>query len=119
MTDRKTYFIDIDGTLVHHHNNFETSLDSACELLVLAGAKEKTIKWHCEGHMIILTTARPGSTRELTERQLNLAGIVYNRLIMDLGAGPRILINDYVGAKNLKAIAYNVARNIDGLSQIP
>ena len=115
MVERKTYFIDIDGTLLHHHQDFTQSLETD-ELLALPGAKKKTIQWHCEGSMLILTTARPESTRALTERQLQLAGIIYDTLIMGIGSGERILINDYSDPHKLKARAFNVNRNIDGLT---
>ncbi len=112
---RKTYFIDIDGTILEHIEDFE-NITRYKTLPALPGAREKTVKWHCEGHMIILTTARPESLREITKEQLHNAGIVYDMLIMGIGAGERILINDYV--KTPKALAYNVLRNKDGILNI-
>lgn len=115
---RKTYFIDLDGTLLEHILDFE-NIYNYPKLRALPGAKEKTMKWHCQGHLIILTTARPESLRYLTEVQLRNAEIVYDELIMGIGSGERILINDYVDPLGDKAIAYNVERNIDGLHYIP
>ena len=44
--------------------------------------------------MIILTTGRKEGMRRITEQQLENAGIVYDRLIMGIGGGIRVLIND-------------------------
>ena len=112
---RKTYLIDVDGSILEHIEDFE-NITRYKTLPALPGAKEKTVKWHCEGHMIILTTARPESLREITKEQLHNAGIVYDMLIMGIGSGPRILINDYV--KEHKAFAYNILRNKEGIINI-
>jgi ribonucleotide monophosphatase NagD (HAD superfamily) len=115
---RSTYFIDIDGTLLEHIEDFE-NIDNYDSLRALPGAKEKTSKWHCEGHMIILTTARPESLRRLTEKQLRKAGVIYDMIIMGIGAGPRTLINDYQEGKDQKAYSYNVLRNVEGIKNVP
>ena len=111
----RVYFIDIDGTLLHYPPNFKDSINTEY-LEALPGASEKTIKWHCEGYQIILVTARPECLREITEKQLKNAMIVYDRLIMGIGSGERYLINDYATGTCGKAYAYNVERNIEGLS---
>lgn len=115
--NRKTYFVDIDGTLCIQPDDFNETLNTK-ELIYLADAVEKLTKWHCQGHMIILTTARPESMRELTKVQLQNGGVVYDLLIMGIGAGPRILINDMVEGQMPKALAHNVIRNADGLQNI-
>lgn len=114
---RKTFFIDIDGTLLYHEENFE-EVAFAKELPRLKDSKEMTVRWHCEGHMIILTTARPECMRPVTELQLHNAGILYDKLVMGVGSGDRILINDHEPNGPSKARAYSVRRNIDGLSKI-
>lgn len=114
---RKCFFIDIDGTILEHIQDFE-NITKYRTLPALPGAREKTVEWHCKGHQIILTTARPESLREITEEQLHNAGVIYDMLLMGIGSGPRILINDIAIAGTEKAIAYNVKRNIDGLQHI-
>lgn len=114
---RKTFFIDIDGTLLEHLWDF-AEVSERKELRALPGAREKTVKWHCEGHMIIITTARAESLRAITELQLHNAGIVYDKLIMGIGSGDRILINDSEPGMPKKTQAYDVKRNIDGLAKI-
>ena len=113
--DRKTFFIDIDGTLVFQPEDFHESVSTE-HLKPLPGAVEKLMQWHCDGHLIILTTARPESLRELTKVQLKNLGLMYDRLIMGIGHGPRILINDYVNI--YKASSYNVFRNKEGIESI-
>lgn len=115
---RRTYFLDIDGTLLKHVKDFE-NIHQYPTLEALPQAKEKTNEWHCQGHMIILTTARAESLRLLTETQLQNAGIVYDLLLMGIGAGPRIVVNDIeCESSENKAFSYNVVRNIDGLSNV-
>ena len=115
--ERKTYFIDIDGTLCFQPEDFNETLNTK-ELLLLSDASEKLVKWHCQGHMIVLTTARPESMRLLTKLQLENSNILYDVLLMGVGCGPRILINDMVEGQMPKAFAHNVVRNVDGLQNI-
>tara|TARA_R110000772_G_scaffold149693_3_gene260398 strand:+ start:941 stop:1324 length:384 start_codon:yes stop_codon:yes gene_type:complete len=121
--ERKTYFLDIDGTLLYHIGEFKYIRDYKA-LQALPGARSKTCQWHCEGHLIIIVTARPESLRNITVEQLDNAGVFYDQLMMGVGAGPRILVNDiaedYHTNENsvTKAIAYNVTRNQDGIEDV-
>ena len=112
----KTFFIDIDGTLLYHVDDFSKILED--DLPSLPDAAEKIGKWHCQGHTIIITTGRTESMRGITIKQLDNAGIVYDQLVMGLTIGVRVLINDYVPDTHCKAEARNVRRNIDGLTNI-
>ena len=57
MVDKKsTIFCDIDGT-IFKYRKFETYETSSVD--VLPEVKEKLESWSKEGHMVILTTARP------------------------------------------------------------
>ena len=65
-----------------------------------------------EGCYIILMTGRRESVRKDTERQLSSNGIIYNTLIMNVGGGVRVLINDRkADRKDDTAIAICVERN--------
>ena len=89
----KTIFCDIDGTLLEHFppgSNFY-EFDSKA----LPGVIDKLIEWDKKGYKVILTTGRKESMRKFTERQLEQAGIFYDMLIMGIGGGVRVLINDY------------------------
>jgi hypothetical protein len=115
--ERKTYFVDIDGTLVYQPTDFNETVNTET-LIPLPNTANKLMEWHCNGSLIILTTARPESMRDLTNKQLTNLGFIYDRLIMGIGCGPRILVNDTLDTSFPKAIAYNVARNNEGLSNI-
>ena len=91
MEKKNTIFCDIDGTLFEYRK-FETYQTSKPKLL--EGVKEKMDQWKKDGHMIILTTARPEWLREHTVSELELHDLPYDRLIMEIERGPRFLIND-------------------------
>ena len=107
----KTIFCDIDGTLFYHHGNLYKQITEDPELLPFV--KEKMVEWDRKGYNIILVTGRKESCREQTELQLRQAGIFYDRLIMGLGGGERILINDLKPhSEKETATAINLKRNI-------
>ncbi len=111
----KTVFCDIDGTLLHHSGNI---LENLSQQPILANVAETIRQWDKLNYTIILTTGRKESTRSLTEKQLQDAGIVYHQLIMNLPNGPRVIINDKKehGIENT-AYAINVVRN-EGLANV-
>ena len=89
----KTIFCDIDGTLWNHPGGAcEQSLIEKHELL--PNTREAINLWEKLGYKIILTTGRKEILREKTTKELLRLGIVYDELIMGLGGGERILIND-------------------------
>ena len=91
MEKKKTIFCDIDGTLFQYRK-FESYQTTDCVLL--PGVKEKFDEWKSQGHMIILTTARPEYLRDHTIKELKTHNLLYDRLIMEIERGPRYLIND-------------------------
>jgi hypothetical protein len=65
-----------------------------------------------EGHMIILTTARPDYLRRHTVKELEENEVPYHKLIMEIERGPRYLINDMdPNNPGERAIAINVERD--------
>tara|TARA_B100000085_G_scaffold208090_1_gene191862 strand:+ start:413 stop:1135 length:723 start_codon:yes stop_codon:yes gene_type:complete len=93
MDRPKTIFCDIDGTLWNHVGG--VSEQSAClHHKLLPNTKDAIDKWDRLGYCIILTTGRKESLRSKTEAELLKSGIVYDKLIMGIGGGVRILIND-------------------------
>jgi len=96
----KTWFVDIDGTLLIHKSNKE--LDQMIE--------ENGVKSHLyetpiieavsfinnlpKGDRVILTTARDNRHLAHTMRTLHHFDIRYNQIVDSLGAGPRIVVND-------------------------
>jgi hypothetical protein len=89
----KTIFSDIDGTLIEHISPFK-STNPNHKMKLLPGTLEKLQDWDMKGYYIILTTGRKESMRKSTEIQLAEVGIMYDQLIMGIGGGIRVLIND-------------------------
>lgn len=107
----KTIFCDIDGTLVEHSAP-DVSSKPDYKLKVLKGTIDKLLEWDKKGYNIILTTGRKESLREITKKQLSEAGIFYDELIMGIGGGERILINDKKPNGESYARALNIERNL-------
>lgn len=109
MEKKETYFVDIDGT-IFQYRKFETY--SETEAVVIPSTKRYLQQKRDQGHMIILTTARPEDLRDFTTSELAKNNIPYDRLIMGIERGPRYLINDLDPDKpGKRAIAINVKRN--------
>ncbi len=111
MTDirPKTIFCDIDGTLIKH-NRPGNLCKSDTE--ILEGTIEKLHEWDKKGYNIILTTGRKESLRKATEEQMRSCGIFYDQLIMGIGGGIRVVINDLKPDENFEtALAINLVRN--------
>ena len=127
----KTWFIDIDGTIVKHLYN--DALEEAIESL---GENSHTLETPIKSSInflnkipeedtIILTTARDSKHKDHTLRMLENFDIRYDDIMFDLRAGPRCVVNDIKpagtagNAAPLKtAFALNVERDkgIDPLS---
>ena len=114
MSKPKTIFCDLDGTLCYYPYSADMgNYDFDKQILKpLPGTLKKLWEWDKAGHVIILTTGRKEGMRESTERQLREAGIIYDRLIMGIGGGIRVLINDLKSDGEDTAIAINLKRDI-------
>ena len=88
----KTWFIDIDGTLVKHLENKE--IDEGTEEELLPYTLEFLEGIEKRGDYIILTTARLEEHRQVTEKMLEEFGIKYDQIIFGIGSRERIVIND-------------------------
>ena len=126
----KTWFIDIDGTVVKHSNN-----ERIDEAISKAGKQSYLFEKPIERSVrfldaipntdtIILTTARDSRHEEHTVKMLKHYNIRYDRIIFDLRSGPRYLINDAkpIGSPGNKepiktAFAINVERD-KGIEQL-
>lgn len=110
----KTYFFDIDGTIVKNLSYEDLELhvkDPTFIQELLPGVKKFFISLK-ENDIVIFTTARSTVYREMTIRTLKYHNIKYKQLIMDLPSGERYLINDTVNFFYKKSIAINVLRNV-------
>lgn len=106
----KTIICDIDGTLVRHLSP-DKNTDENVDLEILPGTIEKLMEWDIKGYNIILITGRRESMRVSTEKQLAKIGIFYDKLIMGIGGGDRILINDKKPNGRDTAFSVNIERN--------
>ena len=110
----KTLFIDLDGCVFKHPGNMNNITE---DQEVLPNVHTKFSEWQSVGCTIIIATGRPESMRELTKKQLQINGLVYDQLVMGLKNYPRILINDQKPNGTNTAIGYCIDRNV-GLGEI-
>jgi hydroxymethylpyrimidine pyrophosphatase-like HAD family hydrolase len=108
MAKKCTIFCDIDGTLFEYrkYGTYET-----IPVVKIQETIDIINKAYDDGHYIILTTARPKTTREHTEKELLANNVNYHELIMGIARGTRILINDNEISNVNKAYAFCVERN--------
>ena len=114
MKKKCAIFCDIDGTLIKYRE-FSTYKSTKAE--PITNTIKEINRAFNKGHNIILTTARPEYLRFHTLRELNKLNIQYHMLLMSIGRGPRILINDNKLSNKSRAYAINVERDI-GMSSI-
>ena len=106
----KTLFIDIDGTVLKHMHSISDVYEEPPE--VLPNVVAKINEWDSHGHKIIFVTARKESTRDITEQQLRQFGLAWDQLVMGVGGGTRVLVNDKLNKNDLdRAIGVNVVTN--------
>ena len=120
----KTWFVDIDGTLFKHRTNVELDYiipeygtESHLQEEPLPEAID-FINGLPKKDRVILTTARESRHLAHTIRALHYFNVRYNKIVDELGAGPRIVVNDIkpegsAGNKNDLDTAYgmNVERD--------
>ena len=109
MNKPKTIICDIDGVLLEHRNQ---GLSSQLNSAPLDGTLKKINEWDAKGYNIILITGRRESLRKRTEEQLSMYDIFYDQLVMGVGGGDRIIINDRKpNSDRDTAYAINLNRN--------
>ena len=106
---RKTLFIDIDGTMFRHQGTFSNIALKTPQLM--PGVRDKMDQWCSDECTIVLTTARRESQRSKTEKQLDDLGVPYDHLVMGIGKGKRIIINDRRPNGDDTAASININRN--------
>lgn len=105
----KTIILDLDGTVFFHHGTLREQIQHPPELL--PGIHERFKEWDQNGYNIIILTGRRESMRSLTEQQLASHGLAYDQLVMGVGGGVRILVNDRKSNGEQTAFSVNVPRN--------
>lgn len=106
-----TFFVDIDGTLVKYRKFQELS---TAKLEPISEVIDFINKSFDNGSHIIITTARPESYRNYTINELNEIGVKYHQIVMGLGRGTRIVINDKDPQKPEidRAVGVNLIRDL-------
>jgi mannose-6-phosphate isomerase-like protein (cupin superfamily) len=106
----KTIFCDIDGTITHHHGDITKNILEAPT--ALPNVLDTFKRWDKSNYNIILTTGRKESYRDQTEKQLQSLGLPYDKLLMGIPNGDRVIINDKKpnGIENT-TYAINLVRN--------
>lgn len=112
----KTWFIDIDGTIVKHMGDDDIEKlinEKKGRSHLYEKAIPKSVKFINslpKDDVVVLTTARNPKVEHHTLKMLKRFKIRYDKIIFDLNPGPRYLINDtYKGA--LTAYSINVTRD--------
>lgn len=114
----KTYFLDLDGICFSHMGNqFQKVITGDIEQELLPGVSEFFQKASEQGANIILTTGRPESYREFTEKQLLKHGLWWTQLVMNLKNWKRVLINDTKSDGSISAFSHSLPRD-EGLNSI-
>ncbi len=101
----KTWFFDIDGTIVKHNGYKIDGYDS-----FLPGAKE-FLQSIPDKDMVIFITARTDEFKQMTIDFLQANGIRYDRIIFNAPYGERILVNDRKPSGLNVSIAINTERD--------
>lgn len=106
-----TIFCDIDGVLFKHRDHSTCDPD---ENETLKGVQQ--LKQLYKDHMIVLTTARSEKFRDQLVHLLEAKNVPFDKLVMGLPSGPRVLVNDRKPSKPFtrQATACEIFRN-DGL----
>ncbi|MDE6817158.1 MAG: hypothetical protein K2P71_14170 [Lachnospiraceae bacterium] len=111
-TMAKTWFFDLDGTIVKH-NGYKTDGKDT----LLSGAKQ-----YLEGlpdcDRVVLVTSRTEEYREETLRFLKENHIRYDEILFNLPMGERIIVNDRKPSGLDMAVALNMERDQFNLPNI-
>jgi hypothetical protein len=111
-----TLFVDIDGTLVKYRKFSELAEST---LIPIQDVIDYVNNHHDNGSVVVITTARPDSYRLFTKQELDTLGVRYSQLIMEMGRGTRVILND-IDPENPelpRAIGINLERD-GGLKDI-
>ena len=107
---RRTYFIDLDGTLVKWHKDPK---DYSNDPEFLPGVLKHLADLKQEGSYCVLTTGRSKEAAQpVLDALMDTIAFKFDQCLFDLPTGIRILVNDRIaGRHGLKAYAFNVKRN--------
>lgn len=106
-----TFFVDIDGTIVVYRKFSE--LETA-ELTPIQDVIDTINDYYDQGAIIIITTARPSTYELFTKQELEKLGVKYHQIIMGIGRGTRVVLNDKDpdSPETPRALGINLNRNL-------
>lgn len=106
----KTFFVDIDGTLIKYRNFADLRITNP---VPIQSVVEKINSEYEKGSYIVVVTARPITFRSFTIKELKKIGLKYHKLLLGIGRGERVLINDKDPAypTQKRATAINLVRD--------
>jgi hypothetical protein len=118
VAQKKTFFIDIDGTLIY---TTDPITYDPSKVKLLPGTLETLQEYKRQNHIIVLTTARKNELKLIN--LLSSLQIPYDKLITNISSGQRILINDKKPYFPLlcMAVSYQPDRDvgISGINGVP
>jgi hypothetical protein len=91
ITKNPTFFVDFDGTIVKYRKFSELS---TAVLTPIQDVIDFLNKSYDEGAHIVITTARPPQYELFTKQELEKLGVKYHQMIMGIGRGTRVVLND-------------------------
>lgn len=91
ITKNPTFFVDIDGTIVKYRKFSELSTAVLTPIQDVINFLNKS---YDEGAHIVITTARPPQYELFTKQELEKLGVKYHQMIMGIGRGTRVVLND-------------------------
>lgn len=91
ITKHPTFFVDIDGTIIKYRKFQDIEKDKAQPIHEVIDFLNNQFDL---GSQIIITTARPEQYRNYTINELQEISLKYHQLIMNLGRGTRVILND-------------------------
>lgn len=91
VTKNPTFFVDIDGTLVKYRKFSELS---SAVLTPIQDVIDSVNHHYDNGSHIVITSARPIEYELFTKQELEKIGVKYHQLILGIGRGTRVILND-------------------------
>ena len=108
----KTWFFDLDGTLVKHNGYKIDGRDT-----LLPGAKEY-LAGIPEEDKVIIITSRTAEYRTETEIFLEENAVRYDMILFNMPMGERIVVNDRKPSGLETAVAVNLDRDVFGMPRV-
>ena len=91
ITKHPTLFVDIDGTIIKYRKFSELSTSVLTPIQDVIDFVNNSYDKGCH---IVITTARPQTFELFTKQELEKLGVKYHQMLMGIGRGTRVILND-------------------------